>query len=187
MPGHHGHGAGPMPYTRARHLLHPLRGLILSPAALRRNLSLPRDAEVLEIGPGPGYYSVEIARGIPHGTLWLLDIQPEMLAMARERLEREGVHNVRYVEGDAMRPPFRSGQFDAALLVAVLGELPDAQGGLSELHRVLRPGGLVSVTEQFGDPDRRTPSEVQRLLGEAGFKLEGTSGGRRAWTVKARR
>ncbi len=187
MPGHHGHGAGPMPYTRARHLLHPLRGLILSPSALRRNLALPRDAEVLEIGPGPGYYSVEIARGIPEGTLWLLDIQPEMLAMAKERLEAKHIRNVRYVEGDAMHLPFENGQFDAALLVAVLGELPDAQAGLMELHRVLRPGGLLSVTEQLGDPDRRRPSEVRRLLGEAGFKIEGTSGGRRAWTVNALR
>ncbi len=187
MSGHHGHAAGPMPYTRARHLLHPLRGLILSPTALARRLDLPPDAAVLEIGPGPGYFSVEIARAIPEGTLWLLDIQPEMLAMAQERLERSGIRNVRYVEGDALRLPLEAGSFDAAFLVAVLGELPDAAAGLSELHRVLRPGGLLSVTEQVGDPDARPLHEVRRLLESAGYTVERTFGRGRTFTVNARR
>ncbi len=181
------HARGPMPHTRARHLLHPLRGLILSPGALARRLDLPEDAQVLEVGPGPGYFSVAIARTIPQGTLWLLDIQAEMLAMARERLERLGVANVRYLQGDAMQLPMEDGSFDAAFLAAVLGELPDPERGLEEIHRVLKPSGLLSVTEQAGDPDALALPQVEKLLRRAGFRVERTFGRGLSFTVNARR
>lgn len=187
MPDRRSHEAEPMPYTHARHLLHPLRGLILSPTALARRLALPKDAAVLEIGPGPGYFSVVIARSIPQGTLWLVDIQPEMLAMAKERLERSGVVNVQYVQGDALQLSMGDASFDAAFLVAVLGELPDPERGLAELHRVLRPGALLSITEQIGDPDARPIHEVKRLLQAAGFTEERMFGRGRTFTVNARR
>jgi len=187
MPDHRSRTVGPMPYTHARHLLHPLRGLILSPAALVRRLGLPKDAVVLEVGPGPGYFSVEVARSIPQGTLWLLDVQEEMLAMARERIAQSGLANVEYVQGDALALPMGEGSFDAAFLVAVLGELPDPGRGLAELHRVLRPLALMSVTEQLGDPDARPMHEVKRLLEAAGFTVERTFGRGRTFTVNARR
>ena len=55
----------------------PLRRLILSPKKLADRLHLKENFQVLEIGPGSGYFSVEVARRIPHGHLELFDLQKE--------------------------------------------------------------------------------------------------------------
>ena len=60
-----------------------MRKFILSPRKLADRLHLKEDSQVLEIGPGPGYFSVEVARRVPHGHLELFDIQQEMLEKAR--------------------------------------------------------------------------------------------------------
>lgn len=72
----------------------PLRRLILSPRALAIRLSLRPDSSVLEIGPGSGFYSVEVAKRIPDGHLELFDVQPEMLDRCRARFAASGLTNV---------------------------------------------------------------------------------------------
>lgn len=52
------HEPRPMPYAKARHLLNPLRSLILSPEKLVQRLDLSPDFRVLELGPGPGYFKL---------------------------------------------------------------------------------------------------------------------------------
>jgi len=187
MPSARNDAPAPMPYQHAAHLLHPLRGLILSPGALMRRLGLPPDAHVLELGPGPGYFSPALAAAVPQGGLTLVDIQPEMLAMARARLEASGLRGVRCVVGDAAALPLDDASCDAAVLVAVLGELPDRPRAFAELRRVLRPGGLLSVTEQLGDPDALSRSGVRELVRAFGFAEERTSGNGRSFTLNARR
>jgi hypothetical protein len=54
-----------MSYEHAAHLLNPLRKFILSPKKLVKRLELRENSKVLELGPGPGYFSLEIARSIP--------------------------------------------------------------------------------------------------------------------------
>jgi ubiquinone/menaquinone biosynthesis C-methylase UbiE len=61
---------------------------------------------------------------------------------------------------------------DRAFLVTVLPEIPDRRLALAELHRVLRPGGALSVTEEFSDPDYLFLSETIRLVEAVGFRLE---------------
>jgi ubiquinone/menaquinone biosynthesis C-methylase UbiE len=126
MTASHKHEPGtPMPHTHAPHLLNPLRALVLSPGALVRRLKLKPDFRVLELGPGPGYFSPAVARAVPKGKLVLVDVQREMLDMARERLDRQNVANVEYRQGDALSLPAKDAVFDAAFLVAVLGEVAD--------------------------------------------------------------
>ena len=55
--------------------------------------------------------------------------------------------------GDAHALPFSDQSFDHAFLVAVLGEVTDRDKALDELYRVLRPGGILSITEMLPDPD----------------------------------
>jgi ubiquinone/menaquinone biosynthesis C-methylase UbiE len=160
-----------MPHTEARHLLHPLRKLILSPKRLVQRLDLRPDSRVLELGPGPGYFSPEVARSLREGKLILVDVQQEMLDMARERLEAKGIANVEYYRGDAVSLPVESESLDVVFLVAVLGEVPDRSGCLREIHRVLRADGLLSITEQkLGDPHFLPMPELVRAVQAAGFQ-----------------
>lgn len=160
----------PMPHTEAHHLLNPLRRLVQSPKKVLRHLDLRPDSSVLELGPGPGYFSLEAARSVPEGRLVLVDVQQEMLDMARKRLEARGFMSVEYHRGDAASLPVENESFDVVFLVAVLGEVPDRDACLKDIHRVLRPDGLLSLTEvKLGDPDFIPMSEMKRLVPVAGF------------------
>ena len=94
-----------------------------------------------------------------------LDLQIEMLRKVRARLG--GAAALVCASGSQL--PFRDGAFDRALLVSVLGEIPDKSGACADLFRVIRPGGALAIEEGIPDPDYiRTP--VLRRLGEgAGF------------------
>ncbi len=179
-------GRGAYPHELAFLLLNPLRRLIQPKREFVRRLDLRRDFRVLELGPGPGYFSVEVARAIPEGALVLYDLQREMLGKARSRLARAGTANASFVQGDGSRLPFRSGVFDVAFLVAVLGEVPEPASCVASLHRVLRPGGLLSITETIGDPDALSQQDATRLLVSAGFELVETFEGRFGFTLRAR-
>ena len=75
--------------------------------------------------------------------------------------------------------PLRSGSVDHVLLITVFGEIPARAGALQEVKRVLRPGGRLSVSEQFPDPDFVTVKTLRRELTAAGFVEERTNG--RLW------
>lgn len=180
-------GRGTYPHQLSFLLSNPLRRLVDPPERLADRLELSADFRVLEIGPGPGFYSVEVARRIPRGHLELYDIQPEMLAKARRKLERAGLENFGCTVGDAANLPFDAGTFDVAFLVAVLGEVTDRRACVRSVHRVLRDGGLLSVTEMPGDPDRLSVEQVRRAAEGAGFRWIETIPGFRGYTATFRR
>jgi len=79
----------------------PVHSLLLSPRRLADRLPLAETSQVLEVGPGSGFFSPEIARRVLLGRLHLLDIQSEMLAKARTKLEARGLRDVLYTTGPA--------------------------------------------------------------------------------------
>jgi ubiquinone/menaquinone biosynthesis C-methylase UbiE len=138
----------------------------------------PRLAErILEIGPGTGYYSLDLAEWIGGGgRLDVFDIQREMLDHTMERASERGLDNLVPAQGDARELPYEEGTFDAVALTTVLGEIPDRDAAVREIARVLRPGGRLVVGELLGDPHFTTPGEIERLGTAAGLVLEERSG-----------
>jgi ubiquinone/menaquinone biosynthesis C-methylase UbiE len=159
-------GKGVYPHELAFVLDNPLRNLILPARRLVDWLHLSKSSRVLEIGPGPGYFSPEVAKRIPAGELILFDIQWEMLAKSRIKTGRKGLRNVELVQGNAEALPFGASTFDVVFLVTVLGEVPNPETCMASIAEILRPGGVLSLTEQCGDPDALTEAELQRM-GEA--------------------
>jgi ubiquinone/menaquinone biosynthesis C-methylase UbiE len=165
------HEAGtPMPYTKAAHLLNPFREFLLSQRKMVKRLELKENYNVLEIGPGPGYYSPAVAKALSKGKLVLMDIQVEMLEMAKKRITEKGLKNVEYKQGNACSLPFANESFDVVFLVAVLGEIPDQGKCLQEIKRVLRPNGLLSVTEmRIPDPDAIPMKTLKAMIENEGY------------------
>lgn len=164
-------GQGVYPHELAFLLDLPLRKLILSPRQVVDRLHLSPQAQVLEIGPGPGYFSGEVARRIPGGQLTLLDIQYEMLDKNRRKLRQAALTNARWTQAGADTLPFTTESFDVVFLVTVLGEVPEPRACLQAIRPVLRPGGLLSITEMQGDPDALSQAEVQQLARQCGFTV----------------
>jgi ubiquinone/menaquinone biosynthesis C-methylase UbiE len=152
-----------------------------------RRLRLTPTDHVLEIGPGPGYFSPTIARKLQQGHLVLFDIQPEMLEKASSRLKAAGLDNSETRQGSAELLPFPDGSFDTVFLVAVLGEVPNPPQAMIEAARVLKPGGRLSNTEVRGDPDFLTEEYVRALAHDAGLEPERRFGGPRFYTLNFRK
>ncbi len=147
---------------------------------------LPPEARVLDIGGGPGRYAIWLAqRG--HRVV-LADLSPELLSLARAKVDRAGVRAMveEIVEADACDlARWPAGSFDAALSLGPFYHLPDPEDrhrAASELARVLRPGGTayIALMPRYGFlrrtlaiPDERhhlaQPDFVARLLEDGVF------------------
>jgi ubiquinone/menaquinone biosynthesis C-methylase UbiE len=142
------------------------------PVVIDRTGIKPADV-VLELGPGPGIYTVEVARRAgPEGRLITVDIQPEMIARVNERVRDSGLEYVEPIVADACSLPLHDESIDRAFTSGVLGEIPDMESALIELRRVLKPEGVLSVTEMFIDPNYPLAKTRIRQIEAAGFKMK---------------
>ncbi len=124
---------------------------------------------VLEVGPGPGYYSIEASRRVgPDGRLICLDLQRDMIEQLRGRLAEADVSAETGV-ANATRLPLTDDRIDVAYLITVLGEVPDPEAALAEMRRVLKPGGTLGLGETMGDPDYIRLGKLREMCGRAGF------------------
>lgn len=182
-------GRGVLPEQASALLTNPVRSILqFSPRRLAERLSLSRDDRVLELGPGPGFFSVDFARRLTNGQLVLIDLQDGMLRRARARLGRAGAANASLLQGNAARLPCRDGAFDVAFLVAVLGEVTDPEACVSGLARVIRPRGTLSISEQWSDPDFQSIERVGSLIEATRcFEPAVRHGRRRNYTANFRR
>jgi len=152
---------------------HPL----ITRARLRETLGPQPGERVLEVGPGTGYYTLDVASAVrPGGSVDVVDLQQEMLDHTMRRARERGIENITPARADARRLPHPDASFDAAYLVAVLGEIPDQPAALRELARVLKPGGRLVVGELFGDPHWVSPVTLRARAEDAGLAFERRSG-----------
>ncbi len=112
-------------------------------------LDVQEGEAVLEIGFGTGYSLVEIARCVGGtGKAYGIDITPEMVELAKKRLEKEGLtERVELCEGDAGEMRYENRRFDAVYMAAALElfDTPDIPRVLAEIKRILRPTGRLGV------------------------------------------
>jgi SAM-dependent methyltransferase len=132
--------------------------------------------QILEIGPGTGYYTVDVAAAIVPGRLAILDLQREMLDYTMRQAERRALRNVDPAQGDARALPYEDESFDGAFLVTTLGEIPDQDAALAELARVLKPGGRLVTGEIAVDPHFVTLRSLEARARPHGLHLEGRRG-----------
>lgn len=115
---------------------------------------------IVDLGCGPGNSTAELARQRPDARLLGLDVSSRMLSYARRDGSRSGwAGQVDWVRGDAARLPLRTASVDAVTGHSFLYLVPDRRAVLSEILRVLRPGGRLIVME----PNAR-PATVRDVL-----------------------
>jgi SAM-dependent methyltransferase len=180
-----GHSS-PCPAALAWLVDNPLRHRYMLPVLDR--IGIEPGERVLELGPGPGAFTVSAARRVgQEGRLIAVDIQPEMIAHVEQRVREAELTNVETHVAGAHALPLDDESVDRAFLITVLPEIPDPGRALAELHRVLRPDRVLSITEEFYDPDYLFLSETIRLVEAAGFRLEERFGNLWVYTVNFRK
>jgi ubiquinone/menaquinone biosynthesis C-methylase UbiE len=158
---------------------------VITRERLRGVLSPSPGERLLEIGPGTGYYTLDLAEWVgPEGKVEIFDLQREFLDHTTRRAAERGLANVIPTQGDATALPYEDGSMDAVILTAVLGEIPDTGAALREIRRVLEPGGRLVVGELVGDPHFTTLASLRRQAAEAGLAYEHHSGNRLAYFAR---
>jgi arsenite methyltransferase len=174
--------ASPCPASFSWIVNNPVRRRYMRPILDR--VGIRAGERVLELGPGPGAFSLDAARMLGEsGRLIAVDIQPEMIARLERRAREAGLTNIEAHTADAHHLPLPDASVDRAFLITVLPEIPDRARALAELRRVLKPGGTLSVTEEFLDPDYLFAPETIRLVESAGFHLAQKYGGLWVYTL----
>jgi SAM-dependent methyltransferase len=150
---------------------------IITRERLRQVLRPEPGERLLEIGVGTGYYSLDLAEWMePGGKLELFDLQQKFLDHVMRAAGERGLTNLVPTQGDATALPFEDDSMDAAILTAVLGEIPDTAAALREIRRVLKPDGRLVVGELFGDPHFTTLGSLKAQAGDAGLDYQEHSG-----------
>ena len=136
-------------------------------ARTRELLHVAAGSTVLDLGCGPGHLTTELAAT---AQVVAVDREPGMLEATRARaVERGLAERCSGVRADASALPLADGSCDRAAVVQVLEYVPDVEGALRELHRVLRPGGRGVLVDTdwrscvWHADDRQRTDEVLRL------------------------
>ncbi|MGH8749153.1 MAG: class I SAM-dependent methyltransferase [Burkholderiales bacterium] len=145
------------------------------PAEIFQELDLKPNARVADLGAGTGYFSVRLARLLPHGKVYAVDVEPAMVQYVEARAKREGLHNVIGVQAGADDPQLPE-KVDLVLLVDVYHHLEDRVRYFSALRTSLRPGGCVAIIDfrldaPYGPPRamRVGPEATVAEMTAAGF------------------
>jgi len=146
------------------------------PVDVVRGMTLVTDANVADIGAGTGYFSFRIAPKVPEGRVYAVDIQPEMLAILRGRIERHEIGNVFPVLGKPDDPMLPAGTIDAVLLVDAYHEFAFPFEMMRGIVRSLRPGGRVYLVEYSGEDPRIPIKPLHKMTQRQAIKELGAFG-----------
>ena len=132
---------------------------------------------VADIGCGPGYYTVPLAKALSNGKVYALDVDEEMLEACRQRLAEARLDNVEVFKCGEYEFPLEDGSVDGLFIAFVLHHVEDRVRFLEASRRLLAPRGWCTLLEwdytetEDGPPlERRiAPAELDRLTTEAGF------------------
>ena len=168
----------PIPAFAARFIDNPIRRRIQPPAQVVNWIGIQDGMQVLEIGPGPGTFTIEAAKHVGEkGKVFALDIQPTVISRLNNRLQRDKIANVVTKVASAYELSFSHNTFDRVFMIAVLAEIPNKKKALLEIKRVLKHGGLLAVGELLWDPDYPRRKTVLRWCKDAGFESVSGYGG----------
>lgn len=138
--------------------------------------NLKDDNTLLDLACGPGIHSRPFARQLLCGFVVGLDLSMSMLNYARAKAQSQGIENLTFVHSDAHDLPFYDNEFDVVSCCGALHLFPDLQKALSEVCRVLKPGGrFVAGAGRWpwqGKSGRRFRDWYHQRAGVKGFFRE---------------
>ena len=135
-------------------------------------IKLATGSTVADVGAGSGYMTVKMAKRVgPTGKVYANDIQPQMLSMLRQRLDREKIPNVELVLGGYDDPKLPPSAIDLILMVDVYHEFSEPQKMLRRMHDSLRAGGRLVLLE-YRKEDPSIPIRPDHKMSVAEAKME---------------
>jgi len=147
------------------------------PHAVIKALALPPNAVVADLGAGTGYFSVRLARMLPQGRVYALDVEPAMVKHLAARAKREGLANMEAIASTPDNPRLPAA-VDLVLVVDTYHHIEDRSRYFRRLAASLKPGSRLAVIDfRLDSPEgppraaRVAPQKVKAELAAAGYAL----------------
>ncbi|MBM3808461.1 MAG: class I SAM-dependent methyltransferase [Acidimicrobiia bacterium] len=141
-------------------------------------LKLAPNAAVADIGAGTGYFSMRLARAVPKGTVYAVDIEPNMISHLKTRAATEKRTNVTPVLASAESPNLTQ-PVDVILIVDTYHHIGSRKAYFQALRSKLKPGGRIAIVDFRKDaPEgppaefRFTPEQIKNEMAEAGYTVD---------------
>jgi ubiquinone/menaquinone biosynthesis C-methylase UbiE len=123
-----------------------LYSLFRDPYRVLNAAGLEPGQKVLEVGCGPGFFTIPAARIVGEkGSVYALDVNPLAVERVQQRIEKEGVTNVKTILANAVQTGLPDQSFDLIFLFGFVRPIGNLENILTELHRLLKPSGILSV------------------------------------------
>lgn len=159
-------------------LLDPVRAERVDTFAVLTYSGINDRDTVADIGCGPGYFTIPLAKTLYNGKLYALDIEDEMLEACRQRVSEARMGNVEVLKCGEFDFPLKEGSLDGLFLAFVVQHSPDKPRFLNTVRELLRRQGWCTILEWYhketetGPPlERRVdPSDLRRMAEDAGFR-----------------
>jgi len=159
--------------------LAPKRRDVLDPDRVISMIPIRPYHIVADIGCGPGYFSIPLAKYVNQGKLYSMDTKEKALEACRQRLSEVHLDNVEVLHCGPKKLPLDKDSVDGAFLAFVLHEVKDKTGLLAEAERLMQKGGWIAILEWYkqamedGPPleDRVSEEEVKELGQKAGLRF----------------
>ena len=166
--------------TWAKQFDDPARDAWQKPTEILDALHLERTTRVADLGAGTGYFSAQIAKRIPQGELFAVDIEPDMLRYLEERKHREHLHVLTPILASAETPNLPE-PVDVVLVVDTYHHIDNRTTYFAKLRGLLRANGRLAIVDFKPDaPDgpplehRISSDQVTAELSSAGYSLVAT-------------
>lgn len=181
----------PAPAFIGRFLDSNFRRRMQPPDKVIQRSGIKEGMRVLEVGCGSGAFTTFIARAVGEKRkVYALDIEEKMLEQLKNKLlkpENKDIKNIELVHKSAYELPFDDNSLDLVCMITVLQEIPDRNRALKEIKRVLKPGGILAVTELLIDPDYPLKSTTIKTAEKVGFVLDNVLGNFFNYTVRLKK
>jgi len=151
------------------------------PDQIIATMGLKNGDVVADLGAGTGYFTRRLAKAVaPSGRVYAVDIQPEMIALLKQNLQKQGISNVVAVLGAGDDPKLPRESCDWILLVDVYHELQQPKAMLARMREALKPAGRIALVEyrleglsalHIREEHRMSPGQVLAEWEPAGFRL----------------
>ena len=127
-----------------------LYSLFVNPYELLNAAGLKSGQKVLEVGCGPGFFTIPAAKIVGEkGKVYALDVNPVAVETVRRKIEEKNLENIEVILADASETGLPDESIDTAFLFGVVHALDDVDAVMWEMHRVLKAKGVLSIQKSW--------------------------------------
>lgn len=125
----------------------PLRRLTMNANKILTRMGVQGGQTILEVGCGPGFFTIPAARRVEDGIIYALDLYPMMIENVEKKVRKHRLENVKTINSHASSTGLNDESINLILCIDVLSDISDINPTLQEMHRILKSDGILSVYE----------------------------------------